>query len=164
VFAPPLAVDENVSPKVLSKRKRRREREPESVKEWRRRMETTEAQQVFSLRKLIERVNAQLKNHGFGFMPVRGLAKGQSGGAVACPRQQSDGRPPIADAASCLSELQRPMTNIQSIGFIQIVSSQAIATDSFTGSYAGCLARRLWWANAGLMIPPAIEAGTEGTG
>jgi hypothetical protein len=56
------------------------------------------------------------------------------------------------------------MTNIQSIGFIQIMSSQAIATDSFTGSYAGCLPRRLWWANARLMIPPAIEAGTEGTG
>jgi len=56
---------------VPSKRKRRREREPESVKEWRRRIETTEAQQVFSLRKLIERVNAHLKNHGFGFMPVR---------------------------------------------------------------------------------------------
>jgi hypothetical protein len=22
----------------------------------------------------------------------------------------------------------------------------------------------LWWANGGLMIPPAIEVGTEGTG
>ena len=26
-------------------------------------------------RKLIERVNAHLKNHGFGFVPVRGLLK-----------------------------------------------------------------------------------------
>jgi hypothetical protein len=63
---------------VPSKRKHRREREPESVKEWRRRIETTEAQQVFSLRKLIERVNAHLKNHGFGFMPVRGPAKAKA--------------------------------------------------------------------------------------
>lgn len=78
VFAPPPAEREDVSPKVLSKRQQRRDREPEAVKEWRRRMETPEAQAVFSLRKLIERVNANVKNHGFGFLPVRGLIKAKA--------------------------------------------------------------------------------------
>ena len=30
---------------------------------------------VYGRRKLIERINANLKNHGFGFIPVRGLIK-----------------------------------------------------------------------------------------
>lgn len=78
VFAPPPREGEHVSPKALSNRKRRREREPESVREWRRRMETPAGQAIFSLRKLIERVNAHLKNHGFGFIPVRGLIKARA--------------------------------------------------------------------------------------
>ena len=78
VFAPPPAERESVSPKVLSNRQRQRDREPEAVKEWRRRMETPEGQAVFSLRKLIERVNANVKNHGFGFLPVRGLIKAKA--------------------------------------------------------------------------------------
>jgi hypothetical protein len=48
------------------------------VKEWRCRMATQAGQDVFSLRKLIERINANLKNHGFGFIPVRGLMKAKS--------------------------------------------------------------------------------------
>ena len=73
VFAPPPAEREHVSPKVVSNRQRARDREPQAIREWRQRMETAEGQAVFSLRKLIERVNANLKNHGFGFLPVRGL-------------------------------------------------------------------------------------------
>jgi hypothetical protein len=78
VFAPPPAEGENLSPKARSNRSRRREREPESVKEWRRRMQTPEGQALFGLRKLIERVNAHLKNHGFGFIPVHGLIKAKA--------------------------------------------------------------------------------------
>ena len=78
VFAPPPTERQDLSPKVLSNRQRRRDREPEAVKEWRQRMETAEAKAVFSLRKLIERVNANVKNHGFGFLPVRGLIKAKA--------------------------------------------------------------------------------------
>ena len=41
-------------------------------------MATPEGQAVFKLRKAIERINANLKNHGFGFMPVRGLIKAKA--------------------------------------------------------------------------------------
>jgi transposase len=78
VFAPPSSEREDISPKALSNRKRQREREPESVRQWRRRMETPEGQAIFSLRKRIERVNAHLKNHAFGFIPVRGLIKAKA--------------------------------------------------------------------------------------
>jgi transposase len=75
VFAPPPTERGDVSPRCWSDRQRQRDREPEAVKEWRRRMETAEGQAVFRLRKLIERLNANIKNHGFGFLPVRGLVK-----------------------------------------------------------------------------------------
>ena len=38
-------------------------------------METSAAQDVYRRRKFIERINANLKNHGFGILPVRGLTK-----------------------------------------------------------------------------------------
>ena len=75
VFAPPPTEREDVKPETLKRRAKQRAREPESVKAWRRRMATPEGQAVFSLRKAIERINGNLKNHGFGFMPVRGLIK-----------------------------------------------------------------------------------------
>jgi Skp family chaperone for outer membrane proteins len=78
VFTPPPPEREDISPKGLSNRRRRRAQEPESVKEWRRRMETEAGQEIFSLRKLIERINANLKNHGFGFIRVRGLIKARA--------------------------------------------------------------------------------------
>ena len=78
VFAPPPSESEAVKPATLARRAKRRAREPESVKEWRRRMATPEGRTVFGLRKLIERVNGNLKNHGFGFLPVRGLIKAQA--------------------------------------------------------------------------------------
>jgi len=73
VFAPTPAERDDVSPRTLANRKRARE--PDSVKEWRSRMATQAGQEVYRLRKLIERLNGHLKNHGFGFMPVRGLIK-----------------------------------------------------------------------------------------
>ena len=41
-------------------------------------MATQAGQQTYGLRKLIERVNANLKNHGFGAIPVRGLIKAKA--------------------------------------------------------------------------------------
>jgi hypothetical protein len=68
----------DVKPATLARRAKNRAREPESVKEWRSRMRTAAGQEVYGLRKLIERVNANLKNHGFGFLYVRGLIKAKA--------------------------------------------------------------------------------------
>lgn len=77
VFAPTPSERDDIKPASLAKRARQRAREPESVQEWRARMETQAGQETYELRKLIERINANLKNHGFGFFPVRGLIKAQ---------------------------------------------------------------------------------------
>jgi len=78
VYAPPPAERDNVKPATLAKRAKLREREPDSVKEWRNRMATAAGEAVYRQRKLIERVNAHLKNRGFGFIPVRGLIKAKA--------------------------------------------------------------------------------------
>jgi transposase len=75
VFAPTPTERDDVKPATLVKRAKMRAQEPESVKEWRSRMATPAGQQVYGRRKLIERINANLKNHGFGFLYVRGLVK-----------------------------------------------------------------------------------------
>jgi transposase len=75
VFTPVPVERDDVTPATLANRIRKRAREPESVKEWRSRMATPDGKEAYSLRKLIERINANLKNHGFGFLPVRGLIK-----------------------------------------------------------------------------------------
>jgi len=47
-----------------------------AVEEWRQRMSTTEAKEIYKFRcQTAERVNAQTRNHGFQQMPVRGLEK-----------------------------------------------------------------------------------------
>jgi transposase len=78
VFAPTPTERADVTAQSLAKRKSKRAREPESVKEWRSRMGTPAGQEVYGLRKLIERINANLKNHGFGFLYVRGLIKAKA--------------------------------------------------------------------------------------
>jgi transposase len=78
VFAPTPTERQDVKPATLAKRAMKRAREPESVKEWRSRMQTPTGKEVYGLRKLIERINANLKNHGFGFIPVRGLIKAKA--------------------------------------------------------------------------------------
>ena len=78
IYAPPPSERENISPRGRANRERKRAREPDSVKEWRSRMATQAGQEVYRLRKLIERVNAHLKNRGFGFIPVRGLLKAKA--------------------------------------------------------------------------------------
>lgn len=78
VFAPPPTERDDVSPRAKANRQRKRAREPEAVKEWRTRMGTQAGQEVYTLRKLIERLNANLKNHGFGVLRVRGLIKAKA--------------------------------------------------------------------------------------
>jgi transposase len=78
VYAPTPTERDDVKPATLAQRAKDRAREPESVKEWRSRMGTMAGQEVYRSRKLIERINANLKNHGFGFLPVRGLIKAKA--------------------------------------------------------------------------------------
>jgi transposase len=78
VYAPIPAERDDVKPTTLARRAKQRMREPESVKEWRGRMVTPEAEEVYRLRKRIERINADLKNHGFGFIRLRGLIKAKA--------------------------------------------------------------------------------------
>jgi transposase len=75
VYTPPPSDRQDVKPETLVRRARERAREPDSVKEWRSRMATQAGTDVYGRRKLIERINANLKNYGFGFIPVRGLIK-----------------------------------------------------------------------------------------
>lgn len=78
VYAPTPAERDHVKPATLAKRARQRATEPDSVKAWRARMESEAGQRIYRLRKRIERVNADRKNHGFGFLPVRGLFKAKA--------------------------------------------------------------------------------------
>jgi transposase len=78
VYTPPPSDRQNVKAETIVRRAKERAREPDSVKEWRSRMATQAGAEVYELRKLIERINANLKNHGFGFIPVRGLIKAQA--------------------------------------------------------------------------------------
>jgi len=78
VFAPPPTERETVKPETLIRRARAREREGDSLKAWRARMASEEGQAIYRRRKMIERINADRKNHGFGFIPVRGRLKAQS--------------------------------------------------------------------------------------
>lgn len=78
VYAPPPSERNDVKPATLARRAKQRAQESESMKEWRSRMGTPAGQEVYGLRKLIEWINANLKNHGFGFIPVRGLIKAKA--------------------------------------------------------------------------------------
>ena len=78
VFAPPPSERETVKPDTLAKRAKARARDPDSLKPWRARMASVAGQEISRLRMLIERINADRKNHGFGFIAVRGRAKAQA--------------------------------------------------------------------------------------
>jgi transposase len=68
----------DVKPATLLRRQKQREREPQTIKDWRQRMTTSEAETIMKKRGRIERVNANFKNRGFGTLLVRGLAKVQA--------------------------------------------------------------------------------------
>jgi transposase len=78
VYAPMPIERDNITAASLRNRKSKRAREPQGLKDWRSRMASAAGQAVYRLRKLIERVNADRKNHGFGFLPVRGLTKAKA--------------------------------------------------------------------------------------
>ena len=78
VYTPPPGERDDVKPATLARRIRKREKEPVCLKEWRERMASEAGQAVYALRKRIERINADRKNHGFGFLPVRGLIKAKA--------------------------------------------------------------------------------------
>lgn len=78
VFAPPPVERDDVNPETLARRAKQRAAEPDAVRAWRTRMTTPQAATVYRRRKLIERINAACKNHGFGAMLVRGLRKVQA--------------------------------------------------------------------------------------
>jgi hypothetical protein len=78
VYTPPPAERDDVKPATLARRIRKRAKEPACLKAWRERMASQAGQAVYALRKRIERINADRKNHGFGFLPVRGLIKAKA--------------------------------------------------------------------------------------
>jgi transposase len=78
VFTPPPVEHDDVKPASLKRQERKRELEPDSVKAWRERVASAAGQAVYALRQRIERIHADRKNHGFGFIPVRGLIKAKA--------------------------------------------------------------------------------------
>jgi transposase len=78
VYAPPPTERDDVKPATLAKRAKARAREHDSLKQWRARMDSAAGQAIYRSRMLIERINADRKNHGFGFLAVRGLVKAQA--------------------------------------------------------------------------------------
>ncbi len=78
VYAPPQPVKEGTKPENQARRKAKLAKEPAAVKDWRQRMETPEAAEKMKKRKRIELVNAQTKDRGFDYLPVRGLVKAKA--------------------------------------------------------------------------------------
>jgi transposase len=78
VYIHPARDRDDVKPTTLLVRQRQREKEPQTIKDWRQRMATIEAEAIMKKRGRIERVNANFKNRGFGALLVRGLAKVQA--------------------------------------------------------------------------------------
>jgi transposase len=97
VYTPPPSERENVKPASLARRIRKRAKESLCLKAWRERMASEAGKTVYALRKRIERINADRKNHGFGFLPVRGLIKAKAHALLACAREQSRRRSPPED-------------------------------------------------------------------
>jgi len=76
-YVTPPTDKENVKPENLLAREKKRAKEPDVIKDWRKRMASQEGEVVMRRRGRIERVNAQAKHRGLGTMLVRGLAKVQ---------------------------------------------------------------------------------------
>ena len=78
VYTPPPREGDEIKPASLARRIRKRAKEPLCLKAWRERMASEAGQAVYALRQRIERINADRKNHGFGFLAVRGLIKAKA--------------------------------------------------------------------------------------
>jgi Transposase DDE domain len=64
----------NVKPATLKERERKRTKDPEAIKDWRKSIAAEEAKTIMKKRVGIERVNAQVKRRGLARVKVRGLA------------------------------------------------------------------------------------------
>ena len=78
VYTPPPGERDDVKPATLARRIQKRAKESFCLKAWRERMASEAGQAVYALRQRIERINADRKNHGFGFLAVRGLIKAKA--------------------------------------------------------------------------------------
>jgi hypothetical protein len=74
VYSPPAKDHTDVSADSIRKRRWRREREPEVLRQWRERMASEAGKLVYRRRKLTEHAHAKMKNRGFGQMLVHGTA------------------------------------------------------------------------------------------
>jgi transposase len=73
--APTERPSEELKPNSLYRRLRKRAAEPEPIKAWRARMDSTEGQAVFKRRKLIELIHAHYKNRALARLTVIGQLK-----------------------------------------------------------------------------------------
>lgn len=80
IYMPPPTerAETELDPKSLRKREHDRACEPQAVKDWRVRMQTDEAKEIFKRRKLIELIHAHYKNRALGRLTVRGSIKTQA--------------------------------------------------------------------------------------
>ncbi|HEY1561811.1 MAG TPA: IS1182 family transposase [Caulobacteraceae bacterium] len=80
LYMPPASetADEDLTPAKLAQRRAKRAKEPQPIQDWRARMRTEAAAEIFGRRKLIERIHAHYKNRGLGQLTLRGLAKVQA--------------------------------------------------------------------------------------
>lgn len=82
VFAPVPEERPDVKPDTLRRRLAERLKEPQFLKDWRARMDTSLGQEIYRRRKRIELVNATVKNRGLGRLTLRGLAKAKIQGLL----------------------------------------------------------------------------------
>lgn len=82
VFAPVPQDSPDVKPDTLRRRLAERLKEPQCLKDWRTRMDTSLGQEIYRKRKRIELVNATVKNRGLGRLTLRGLAKAKIQGLL----------------------------------------------------------------------------------
>jgi transposase len=75
VFSPPPARKEASKPASKARYERNRAAEPQSLKDWRARMDSDDGKGVYKRRSTTEHVHARLKNRGFGKIALRSLAK-----------------------------------------------------------------------------------------
>jgi transposase len=75
VYSPPPQEREDVTAETKRKRRWKRRRESDAVKEWRERMVSEAGKEVYRRRKLTEHAHAKMKNRGFARMLVHGIAK-----------------------------------------------------------------------------------------
>ncbi len=75
IFRPLPEDREDITPESLRKREAKRAKEAQPLQDWRARMKTDEAKEIYGRRKHIERVHAHMKNRGLARLLVRGIEK-----------------------------------------------------------------------------------------